>query len=62
MPMSGTFKMASGTKPGLQSLPTPMPMSVSAATEAEINGPVDYKAQVGGIVPGTTRSPAGARG
>ena len=52
MPMAGTFKNASGTKAGTQSLPTPMPMSVNAATEAEIDGPADYKSQVNGIVPG----------
>lgn len=52
MPMDGSFAMKSGTKAGTQSLPTPMPMSTNASTVAEINGPVDYKAQVGGIVPG----------
>lgn len=52
MPMEGSFKMKSGTKGGTQSLPTPMPMSADASTHAEINGPVDYKDQVGGIVPG----------
>ena len=52
MPMDGAFKMKSGTLAGTQSLPTPMPMSSNASTAAEINGPVDYKEQVGGIVPG----------
>ena len=39
-------------KPGAVSLPTPMPMSVNPDTAAEINGEVDYKEQVNGIVPG----------
>jgi hypothetical protein len=52
MPMDGVFRTKSGTKAGLQSLPTPMPMSTDASTKAEIDGPTDYKDQVGGIVPG----------
>jgi len=52
MPMDGTFAMASGSLPGTQSLPTPMPMSTNSSSAAEINGVVDYNSQVGGIVPG----------
>ena len=50
--MEGKFVHKSGTKAGTQSLPTPMPMSTNASTAAEINGPADYKHQVGGVVPG----------
>ena len=52
MPMDGVFRNKSGTKAGLQSLPTPMPMSSDASTKAEIDGPTDYKDQVNGILPG----------
>jgi len=50
--MDGTYVQKSGTKAGTQSLPTPMPMSTNASTAAEIGGALDYKDQVGGVVPG----------
>lgn len=52
MPMSGTFVTKSGTKAGTQSLPTPMPMSSDASSQAEIGVQSDYKDQVNGILPG----------
>jgi len=38
--------------PGTVSLPTPLPMSVAASTDAEIDGMPDYKYSVNGVVPG----------
>jgi len=52
MPRDGTFKMKSGTKGGTQSLPTPMPMSANASSQAEIGAPPDYKEHCNGVIPG----------
>merc|ERR1719181_2395097 len=46
------FDNTKNNKAGTQSLPTPMPMSANASSQAEIGVEKDYKDQVGGIVPG----------